>query len=85
MTSRTSVFYLKVDHKWYVRGITDDAEGHFNANYLRLANHPLKKLRSESGSNVNSIRIANVSLVSDMDGNKALWLQYFEQLYMINP
>ena len=78
-------FSIKEDCNQHGGGITDAGEGHFNANYHRPTYCSLKKLRRKPDSNVGSTRPANGRLVSDTDGYKALWLEYFKQLYMIDP
>merc|ERR1712035_263168 len=69
----------------YVRSLAENVKSHFNANDLRPAYRALKKLRSKSPSQVSAIRTADGSLVSDMDGQRARWAEYFEQLYMVDP
>merc|ERR1712035_27581 len=69
----------------YVRSLAENVKSHFNANDLRPAYRALKKLRSKSPSQVSAIRTADGSLVSDMDGQRARWAEYFGQLYMAEP
>ena len=83
--SRRSRTLVRRDKERYVRSLAEDVESHFNANDLRPAYRALKKLRSKSPSQVSAIRTADGSLVSDMDGQRARWAEYFEQLYMVDP
>ena len=76
---------LRRDKERYVRSLAEDVEGHLNANDLRPAYRALKKLRSKSSSQASAIRAADGHLVSDMDGQRARWAEYFEQLYMADP
>ncbi|KAG0720330.1 putative uncharacterized transposon-derived protein F52C9.6 [Chionoecetes opilio] len=45
----------------------------------------LKKLRSKSPSRASAIRAADGRLVLDMDGQMARWVQYFGQLFTVDP
>ena len=42
-------------------------------------------LRSKFTSWVSAIRTADGCLVSDVDGQKVRWAEYFEQLFKVNP
>lgn len=83
--SRRTRALLRRDKERYVRSLAEDVEVHLNANDLRPAYRALKKLRSKSTSQVSAIRTADGRLVSDMDGQRARWAEYFEQLYMADP
>ena len=80
-----SATLLRRDKERYVRGLAEDVECHLNANVLRPAYRALKKLRSKSTSQVSAIQTADGCLVSDADGQMALWPEYFEQLFMVDP
>ncbi|KAG0721937.1 hypothetical protein GWK47_045438 [Chionoecetes opilio] len=83
--SRWTRTLLRRDKERYVRSLTEDVEGHLNANDLRPAYRALKKLRSKSPSRASAIRTADGRLVSDMDGQMARWAEYFGQLFMVDP
>ncbi|MFV0264558.1 MAG: hypothetical protein ACK5JN_19375 [Kluyvera sp.] len=83
--SRRTRALLRRDKERYVRSLAEDVEGHFNDNDLRPAYRALKKLRSKSPSRVSAIRTADGCLVLDMDGQRARWAEYFEQLYRADP
>ncbi len=80
--TRSARASLRMDKERYVRGIAEEIEGHFRANDLSPAYRALKKLRSKSSSQVNSVRTADGRLVSDTDEYRARWAKYIEQLYM---
>ena len=64
-------------------GLTEYVECHLNANALRPANRALKKFRSKSTSQMNSIQTADGCLVLDADGQMACWGEYFQQIFMV--
>ncbi|XP_050735881.1 uncharacterized protein LOC127008208 [Eriocheir sinensis] len=84
LSCRTSAL-LRRDKERYVRGLAEEVEGHLNANDHQPAYRALKKLRSKSSSQMSAIRTADGCLVLDMDGQRAHWAEYFEQLYMADP
>ena len=65
--------------------LAEDFECHLNANDLRLTYRALKKFRSKSISQVSGIRTADGCLVSDSDGQRARWAEYFQQLFTVDP
>ncbi|MEL6802745.1 MAG: reverse transcriptase domain-containing protein, partial [Bacteroidota bacterium] len=83
--SRRTRALLRRDKERYVRSLAEDVESHLNANDLRPAYRALKKLRSKPTSRVSSVRKADGCLVSDMDGQRTRWAEYFEQLYTVDP
>ncbi|KAG0717135.1 Craniofacial development protein 2 [Chionoecetes opilio] len=83
--SRRTRTLLGRDKERYVRSLAEDVEGHLNANDLRPAYRALKKLRSKSPSRASAIRTADGRLVSDMDGQKVRWAEYFGQLFTVDP
>lgn len=44
----------------------------------------LKKLHSEPPSHISTIQRVDGCLVLDMDGKRAHWAEYFEQLYIMD-
>ncbi len=80
--ARSARASLRMDKERYVRGITEEVEGHFRANNLSPAYRALKKLCSKSTSQVSSVWTTDGRLVSDADEYRARWAEYFEQLNM---
>ncbi|KAG0727841.1 hypothetical protein GWK47_003924 [Chionoecetes opilio] len=83
--SRQTRTRLGRDKERYVRSLAEDVEGHLNANDLRPTYRALKKLRFESPSRARAIRAADGRVVSEMDGQMALWAEYFGQLFTVDP
>ncbi|KAG0721945.1 hypothetical protein GWK47_045409 [Chionoecetes opilio] len=83
--SRRTRTLLGRDKERYVRSLAEDVEGHLNVNDLRPAYRALKKLRSKSPSRASAIRAADGLLVSDMDGQMFRWVEYFGQLFTVDP
>ena len=83
--SRKTRACLRRDKERYVRGIAEEVEENFIVNDLRPAYRALKKLRSKSTPEVSSIRTADGQLVSDTEGFRARWAEYFEQLFRVEP
>ena len=76
---------LRRDKEGYVRSICEEVERNFVTGNLGPAHRALKKLRSKSDPQVGSIKAADGSIVSDEDGIRACWAEYFEQLYVVDP
>ena len=83
--TRRARAHLREDKESYVRGIAEEVEDNFNANFLRPAYRALNMLRSKSAPQVSSIRSADGRLVSDAEEYRARWAEYFEQLYRVDP
>ncbi len=71
--TRSARASLRMDKERYVWGIAEEVEGHFRANDLSPAYRALKKLRSNSTSQVSSVRTADGRMVSDADEHRARW------------
>ena len=76
---------MRRDKERYVRSLAENVEDHLNASDLKPTYRTLKKLRSKSTSRMSAIRTTDGCLISDADGQMALWGEYFEQLFKINP
>ena len=76
---------LRRDKERYVRNLAEEVEENLNANNLRPAFRAMKKLRSKSKPQVSAIRAVDGHLISDIDGQRARWAEYFEQLYTADP
>ena len=83
--SRRTRALLSRDKERYVRELAEEVEGRLNLNDLRPAYRALNKLRSKSTTQTSTIRTADGQLVSDAEGYRARWAEYFEQLYRTDP
>ncbi|XP_076036536.1 uncharacterized protein LOC143022278 [Oratosquilla oratoria] len=75
---------MRIDKERYIRGIVENAEGHFNANGHRPAYRVLEKFCSKSVPQRSTIRTADVELVSGVE-NCSPFAKYFKQLLMGDP
>ena len=76
---------LRRDKEQNIRKLAEEVEGHFLVNDLRPAYQALRKLNAKPSPQMTAVRSADGQIVSDPDGVRARWAEYFEQLFQVEP
>ena len=76
---------LRRDKEQQIRKLAEEVEGHFLVNDLRPAYQALRKLNAKPSPQMSAVRSADGQIVSDPDGVRARWAEYFEQLFRVDP
>ena len=76
---------LRRDKEQQIRELAEEVEGHFLVNDLRPAYRALRKLNAKPSPQMTAVRSADGQIISDPDGVRARWAEYFEQLFQVEP
>ncbi|XP_069990641.1 uncharacterized protein [Penaeus vannamei] len=76
---------LKRDKEQFIRSLAEEVESHSSVNDLRPVYQTLRKLNSKPSSWVMAVHLISGQIVSDPVAVREHWVEYFEQLYQVDP
>ena len=76
---------MRRDKEQFISNLVEEVESRFLVNDLRPAYQALRKLNSKPSSQTTAVCSASGQIISDPDGVRVHWTEYFEQLYQVDP